>query len=111
MNTTTTPASEQSRKPKPRPRLPLSVFTPPSSATSDAFLVPSPTIDHPTSVIDANVIVRDGDLTLTQWKKEAGQVLCGRLTGVVLSLPGADLEEIINQRVLTFTPTRRLSDF
>jgi hypothetical protein len=83
--------------PKPRPRLPLSVFT--YTGSSDDVFVHSPGIVHPTTVIDANVIALNGDVTLTQWKKEAGQVLGSRLHGVVLSLPGANLEETIDRRV------------
>jgi hypothetical protein len=80
---------------KPRPRLPLSVFTSTNTTYVD-FPLPSPDNVHPTTIIDANVIAVNGDPTLTQWKKEAGQVLASRLGGVVLSLPGANLEEAID---------------
>ena len=85
--------------PKPRPQLPLSVFTSPNTGTSEATPLPSPSDVRPAAVIDANVIAFNGDLSLTQWKKETGQLLAGRLEGVVLSLPGANLKEIIDQRV------------
>jgi hypothetical protein len=92
------PPDGKSRKgSKARPRLPLSVFTPPNTGTSEAFPLPSPSDVHPTTVIDANVIAFDGDLSLIQWKKEAGQVLGSRLDGVVLYLSGENLEETINR--------------
>ena len=41
------------------PKLPLSVFTPPNSGTSDRFpLPPSPSAVHPKAIVDAQV----GDL-------------------------------------------------
>jgi hypothetical protein len=52
---------------------------------------------HPELVIDANVIVQSGDLNLTLWKQKAGQLLSGRIGGVVLSLPGADIEKAIER--------------
>jgi hypothetical protein len=95
------PGDGKSRKgSKSRPRLPLSVFTSsPNAGTSESFPLPSPSTLHPTAVIDANVLASDGDVSLTQWKKEAGQVLGGRVGGVVLSLPGANLEQAIDRRV------------
>ena len=93
---------------KPRPKLPLSVFTHSNTGTSEVVTpVPSPSSIHPVTVIDANVITLHGDPCLTQWKKkEVGEVLGARLDGVVLSLPGANLEEIIDQRVSTYRWTR-----
>lgn len=86
--------------PKTLPRLPLSAFSPPNSGTSERFpLPPSPSTVHPESVVDAHVVLSDEDLTLTQWKKEAGQVLGGRIGGVVLSLPEAGLEKAIAEYV------------
>lgn len=87
--------------PKALPRLPLSAFSPPNSGTSERFpLPPSPSAVHPDSVVDSNVNLPIDDVTLSQWKKEAGQVLGGRICGVVLSLPeGADVEKTIAQYV------------
>ncbi|KAG2015620.1 hypothetical protein CC2G_008876 [Coprinopsis cinerea AmutBmut pab1-1] len=80
--------------PKDLPKLPASAFVPPSSATDESFgLGPDPSALQPESVIDANVVVKDGDITHAQWKKDAGQVLGGKIKGVVLSLSGADLEK------------------
>ncbi|TFK23179.1 hypothetical protein FA15DRAFT_594803 [Coprinopsis marcescibilis] len=89
--------TEQHRRkgPKDLPKLPASAFVPPNSATEDSFpLGPDPSTVQPEAVIDANVIVKDGDVNHTKWKKDAGQVLGGRIRGVVLSLPGTDLETI-----------------
>jgi len=95
------------RGPKSLPRLPMSAFTPPNSGSSEKFpLPPSPSTVHPEKVIDANVIVLDGDLNLSEWKQEAGQVLGGRIGGVVLSLPeSVDLDpEVIKSRLESGTP-------
>lgn len=79
--------------PKTLPRLPLSAFNPPNSGTSDRFpLPPSPSTIHPDSVVDAHVVGTAGDLN--QWKQEAGQVLGGRIGGVVLSLQAKEPTEI-----------------
>ncbi|KAF8236486.1 hypothetical protein L208DRAFT_1251852 [Tricholoma matsutake] len=102
MATIPPPGQVKSHKPqKPRPKLPLSIFNPPNTGTSDVLPLASPSNVHPTTVIDANVISFDGDLSLTQWKKEAGQVLGGRLGGVVLSLSGANLQEGIDRENAT----------
>lgn len=83
---------------KPHPRLPMSAFSPPNSGTLESFPIPpSASTVHPELVIDANVIVQAGDLNLTSWKQKAGQLLSGRIGGVVLSLPGADVEKAIEQ--------------
>jgi hypothetical protein len=83
--------------PKALPRLPLSAFSPPNSGTSERFpLPPSPSAVHPDSVVDGNVTLSIEDINLGQWKKEAGQVLGGRICGVVLSLPeGTDVDKSI----------------
>jgi hypothetical protein len=97
------PTSRGDGKSRKGPRLPLSVFTsPPNTGTSESFPLPSPSTLHPTTVIDANVLASDGDVDLTQWKKEAGQALAGRVGGIVLSLPGANLEQAIDRRVSMF---------
>ncbi|KDR75795.1 hypothetical protein GALMADRAFT_248501 [Galerina marginata CBS 339.88] len=80
--------------PKDLPRLPLSAFTPPNSGTLERFpLPPSPSTLHPAKVIDANVVSKD--LNYSQWKKEAGQALGGKIRGIVLALPGAELESAL----------------
>ncbi|GLB37519.1 hypothetical protein LshimejAT787_0405700 [Lyophyllum shimeji] len=90
--------SQQRRVSRPKPRLPLSAFSPPNSGTGESFpLPPSPTTTHPKAIIDGNVIVANGDLSLSAWKSEAGQVLGTRAEGVVLSLPGTDLEKVVDQ--------------
>lgn len=83
---------------RPHPRLPLSAFSPPNSGTLESFpLPPSPSTVHPEFVIDANVISPDGDLDLARWRSETGQLLGGRIGGIVLSLPPADIEKAIEQ--------------
>ena len=78
--------------PKTLPRLPLSAFSPPNSGTSDRFpLPPSPSTIHPDSVVDAHVVAA-GDLS--HWKQEAGEVLAGRIRGVILSLQDKEPTEI-----------------
>lgn len=82
--------------PKTLPKLPLSAFTPPNSGTSEKFpLPPSPSTIHPDAVVDASVVIADGDLS--QWKKEAGEVLSGRIGGVVLAISDDDLENKVVQ--------------
>ncbi len=79
--------------PKVLPRLPLSAFTPPNSGTSDRFpLPPSPSTVHPAKVVDANVISSISGLTA--WNSEVGQVLGGRIGGVVLSLRGSSPDAV-----------------
>jgi hypothetical protein len=46
---------------------------------------------HPDSVIDAHVVAA-GDLS--HWKQEAGEVLGGRIRGVILSLQDKESTEI-----------------
>jgi len=89
--------SRRGKGPKPHPRLPLSAFSPPNTASLESsFPMPaSPATSHPEVVIDGNVIVPTGDLNLTQWKVEAGPVLDSRVKGVVLSMPGIDESLII----------------
>lgn len=91
-------AAARRRALRPKPRLPLSAFSPPNSGTGESFpLPPSPTTTHSKVIIDSNVIVANGDLNLSLWKAEAGQVLGSRVGGVVLSLPGIDLEKVVEQ--------------
>lgn len=92
------PPSSKGTKPRPpKPRLPLSVFSPPNSASGETFQLPSsPTTTHPEAIIDANVIIAaPGDLST--WKKEAGSILGARVDGLVLSLPNVDLKNIEEQ--------------
>ncbi|KAK0241724.1 hypothetical protein EDD85DRAFT_820111 [Armillaria nabsnona] len=82
--------------PKNLPRLPLSAFTPPNSGTSDKFpLPPSPSTVHPESVIDAAVAVTNGPADLSKWKFEAGDVLGGRTSGIVLSLSPSQAQNAV----------------
>jgi len=82
------------KQPKDLPKLPLSVFTPPNTGTQESFaLPPSPSALHPAQVIDANVVSKD--VNYSQWKKEAGQALGSKIRGVVLALPGAELESAL----------------
>jgi len=82
--------------PKDLPKLPLSVFTPPSSSAGDSFpSPPSPSALHPAQVIDANIVTND--VSYSQWKKEAGIALAEKTKGVVLTLPSAELENAINE--------------
>jgi hypothetical protein len=75
------------------PLLPLSVFSPPNSGTSDRFpLPPSPSTVHPIDVVDAHVITPRGDLA--QWKKETSLVMSGRIRGIVLSLSNSDPDDL-----------------
>ncbi|KAF8967847.1 hypothetical protein BDZ97DRAFT_1801529 [Flammula alnicola] len=78
--------------PKDLPKLPLSAFTPPNSGTLESFpLPPSPSTLLPAKVIDANVVSKD--VSYSQWKKEAGQALGSKIRGIVLALPGSELEK------------------
>ena len=75
------------------PRLPLSAFSPPNSGASERFpLPPSPSTIHPDNVVDAHIVATADDLS--QWKQEAGEVLGGRIGGVVLSLQDKQPTEI-----------------
>ncbi|KAJ3570271.1 hypothetical protein NP233_g4512 [Leucocoprinus birnbaumii] len=88
------PGSIQGRRkgPKQLPRLPLSVFTPPNSGTSDRFpLPPSPSTVHPENVVDAHVV---GDPGLQKWQQEAGGTLGSRAYGVVISSSADKAEEV-----------------
>jgi hypothetical protein len=77
------------------PRLPLSAFTPPNSGTSNHFpLPPSPSTVHPPSVVDSHVVLADGDLA--SWNTEVGQVLGGRIGGVVVQLAPSDSAQVQN---------------
>lgn len=80
--------------PKDLPKLPLSAFTPPNTGTQESFAIPpSPNSLHPAKVIDANVVSKDA--SYTQWKKEAGQALGSKIQGIVLALPGGELEKAL----------------
>ncbi|KAF8161186.1 hypothetical protein B0H34DRAFT_699811 [Crassisporium funariophilum] len=84
------------KNPRDLPKLPLSAFTPPNSGTLERFpLPPSPSTLQPAQVIDANVISQD--LNYSKWKKEAGQVLGNKIRGVVLALPGAEIEAALKE--------------
>ena len=75
------------------PTLPLSAFTPPNTGTSEQFpLPPSPSTLQPEGIVDAHVISASGDLS--SWKAQTGQNLGGRITGVVLSLHGAEAADV-----------------
>jgi hypothetical protein len=75
------------------PKLPLSVFTPPPSGSSDKFpLAPSPSTIHPAKVIDAHVVAPGGDLS--KWQQETSQALGGKLAGAVVSLCGTEPSQI-----------------
>lgn len=75
------------------PRLPLSAFSPPNSGASERFpLPPSPSTIHPDNVVDAHIVATADDLS--QWKQEAGEVLGGRIGGVILSLQDKQPTEI-----------------
>ncbi|KIY53951.1 hypothetical protein FISHEDRAFT_32201 [Fistulina hepatica ATCC 64428] len=77
----------------PKITLPLSAFTPPNSGTKDSF--PDASTLHPTTVVDANVVVSDSR-TLEQWKKEASQSihLANKLDTAVVSAPAIDAVQI-----------------
>lgn len=85
-------ANPRRKGPKDLPKLPPSAFN--SPITESSGILPSPSTIQPKAVIDANVVAADGDLAHSQWKKEAGQVLGGKISSIVLSLPGADLDEV-----------------
>jgi len=88
-----TPASPGRRRkgPKTLPRLPLSAFSPPNSGTSERFPLPSsPSTLHPDNVVDAHIVATND---LSQWKQEAGKVLGGRISGIILSLEGKQSSE------------------
>jgi len=89
-------AAPRRKVPKDLPKLPASAFTPTSESSG---ALPSPSTLQPEAVIDANVIVAGGDVSHTQWKKEAGQVLGGKARGIVLSVPGSDVEKVVKECV------------
>lgn len=94
MASSTAPPPDISRKRKP-PKLPLSVFTPPTSSTSSQFpLPPSPSTVHPASIIDAHVVIPiDANNYLEKWKEDAGELLSERIHGVVLSFEAPEGDE------------------
>lgn len=95
--------------PKERPKLPLSVFTPPASGASDRFLLPpSPSAIHPTKVTDAHVS------DFNAWKAESESAFGSRADGIVLSARGVEevKEYVVRASVLSFTEVRcRVKDF
>ncbi|EJD02996.1 uncharacterized protein FOMMEDRAFT_84801, partial [Fomitiporia mediterranea MF3/22] len=73
--------------PKSHPKLPLSVFTPPTSGASDRFpLPPSPSAVHPTTVTDSHVI------DINTWKSESEGVFSSKADGIVV--PTNNIEAI-----------------
>ncbi|KAI1791349.1 hypothetical protein LXA43DRAFT_1142001 [Ganoderma leucocontextum] len=85
------------KDPKQLPTLPLSVFTPPNTGTSDKFPAqPSPSTLQPEEIVDAHVLNVSGDLS--SWQSETGQTIGNRVRGIVLSLHGAqqpDIEKLV----------------
>ncbi|KAF8806433.1 hypothetical protein BYT27DRAFT_7190988 [Phlegmacium glaucopus] len=82
--------------PKDLPKLPLSAFTPPNSSALESFpLPPSPSTLQPAQVIDANIV--SNDIYYSQWKKEAGQILGGKIRGVVLALPASEISAALKE--------------
>lgn len=81
--------------PRDLPKLPASAFN--SPVTESSGILPSPSTIQPEQVIDANVTAAGGDVAHSQWKQEAGQVLGGKIRGVVLALPGADVEKAVKE--------------
>ena len=85
------------RGPKNLPRLPLSVFTPPSSGTAEKFPAPpTPGAIHPKQVVDAQLRVenKNGLQQSTGDTKDIG----GRIGGVVIALNSLDDIESTLQR-------------
>ncbi|KAH8119380.1 hypothetical protein DFH11DRAFT_1686272 [Phellopilus nigrolimitatus] len=79
--------------PKSLPKLPLSVFTPPSTGASDKFpLPPSPSAVHPQFVIDAQVQIEGS--SLDTWKAETVDSFGSKSDGVVVSLASADVQDV-----------------
>lgn len=79
--------------PKTLPKLPLSIFTPPNTGSSEKFpLPPSPDSLQPSAIADANVIAPGGDLS--KWEREAAEVLDDKASGVIVSLRGTDPKDI-----------------
>lgn len=74
------------RGPKNLPKLPLTAFSPPNTGVSDKFpLAPSPSVVHPTKLLDAHVCSRDTQLAT--WTQETSSMSSGVETiGVVLVL-------------------------
>lgn len=94
MSATNVP-QKQGRRPKNLPKLPLSAFSAPNTGTSETFPLPlSPSAVHPDTVIDANVIVKDGDVTLAHWRQESGLALGNKQTAIVVFLSQDDLPNI-----------------
>ncbi|EPQ57575.1 hypothetical protein GLOTRDRAFT_115459 [Gloeophyllum trabeum ATCC 11539] len=74
--------------PKTLPKLPLSAFSPPNSGTSEKFpLPPSPSAVHPETIVDAEIV------DVSAWKKDSGEELGGKISGLVLSLKDKGSEE------------------
>ena len=98
MSSVPPPSSKGTRPRPPKPRLPLSVFSAPNTATAESFQSPpDPTTTHPKAIIDANVIIAGDVIDLSTWSKETGSILGDRAAGLVLSLPNADLKKAVVQ--------------
>ncbi|TEB38407.1 hypothetical protein FA13DRAFT_1752028 [Coprinellus micaceus] len=93
LSLTTTMSAPRRKVPKDLPKLPASAFN--SPVTESSGILPSPSTIQPEQVIDANVTA--ADVAHSQWKQEAGQVLGGKIRGVVLSLPGADVDKVAKE--------------
>lgn len=92
-----TSASFPSRRkyPKDLPKLPISAFNSQNAGVSESISLPSPGALHPAQVIDANVV--SNDIKYSQWKKEAGQNLGSKIRGVVLALPGLEINAALKE--------------
>lgn len=55
------------------------------------------------------MIVKGGKLDLSLWKADAGQILGRKISDIVLSLPGADLEQVIGHIASSDIPIISLS--
>jgi hypothetical protein len=86
---------------KPIPKLSPSAFTPPPTGASDRFpFSPSASVVSPTSIIDANVVASEVDLS--QWISEAGPLLSEKIKGVVLSLNQDNVDDAVERSVIYY---------
>jgi hypothetical protein len=87
---------------KPKPRLPLSAFSPPNSGTGDKFpLPPSPATVHPQAVYDASARIPSID-ALNGYSSTLGNALSSRLKGVVVSIPEDAVNSVDSLYVISF---------
>jgi hypothetical protein len=87
---------------KPKPRLPLSAFSPPNSGTGDKFpLPPSPATVHPQVVYDASARIPSID-ALNGYSSTLGNALSSRLKGVVVSIPEDAVDSVDSLYVISF---------